>query len=73
MNRIASPTLGAPQRPTKSARATWRVRTAARFDALTVGGGGEVQQTQTEQALRELGVDGICSNDPRLFADLAPG
>jgi glycerophosphoryl diester phosphodiesterase len=32
-----------------------------------------VDERDRMRALRELGVDGICSNDPRLFADLAPG
>ena len=32
-----------------------------------------VDERDRMRALRALGVDGICSNDPRLFADLAPG
>ena len=32
-----------------------------------------VDERDRMRALRALGVDGICSNDPRLFAQLSPG
>lgn len=37
-------------------RTTW-VRTVGRFDAMTASGGGEIQQSSTEEALRRLGID----------------
>lgn len=43
--------------PRQVAQATYKVRTVARFDALTARGGGEIQQVSTAHALRELGVD----------------
>lgn len=41
----------------RCADGTLKVRTVARFDALTARGGGEIQQSSTEQALCDLGVD----------------
>ncbi len=37
--------------------AALRVRSIARFDALTARGGGEIQQTSTERGLGDLGID----------------
>ncbi len=75
--RRRAPSLAEHELPRKGVEAMWVYHPVitSKLAAVTRAAGVEliawtVDDLQTMRRLAEIGVDGICSNDPRLFAEL---